>query len=205
MASAPEPSPDNKNPLEVLDALADASWDLFVMPGEAANSVYDRPLEPIDSGPVDRPTFNWAGNETQNDALRLPSGGVKAAERLSVPVGRPKGRWYEKEGRDIAGDVEYLTREWTRLWAVCVAITFVVLAADNWDALVPPASAAEAPPALVQLPSTAAIGLLVSESAGAGDGLLAWIAQNAALETAGLGLVALGFAWAVASDPKRSW
>ena len=123
--------------VSLLDALADASWDMFVMPGEAANSRYDRPLEPMDEAKDEtktkRPTFDWGGDESDK-ALRLPTG-VRSAERLAarVPVERPRGRWFEREGRDIAGDIELLSREWTRLWAVIVAVTVLVLAADNLD------------------------------------------------------------------------
>ena len=117
----------------MLDALADASWDMFVMPGEAANSRYDRPLEPMDKAEdakTKRPTFDWGGDESDK-ALRLPTG-VSSAERLAsrVPVERPRGRWFEREGRDIAGDVKLLSREWTRLWAVFVAVTLIVVVAD---------------------------------------------------------------------------
>ena len=133
--------PRDKN---MLDSIADASWDMFVMPGEAANSRYDRPLGPLDAEPPstdedsrENPTFQWGGDKEQNAALRLPSG-VKAAERLSVPVERPRGRSLglgvdEVEGRDIAGDVELLSRNWTRLWAVSVVIALAIVAADGLE------------------------------------------------------------------------
>ena len=98
------------------------------MPGEAANSRYDRPLGTLKSQKQNgsQPTFDWGGNATGTAlALRLP-GGVKAAERLSTPVARPRGLWFEREGMDV----EALSRGWTRLWAVVVFVTVVVLIAD---------------------------------------------------------------------------
>ena len=37
-----EEAPKKASLLDKLDKLADASWDMFVMPGEYANSRYDR-------------------------------------------------------------------------------------------------------------------------------------------------------------------
>ena len=109
-----------------LDLFADASWDLFVMPGVHANSRYDRPLEPLAPTLKANSTFSWGGVSEEQEALRLPTG-LRAAERLTpVPVERPRGLWFEVEGRDIKGDAEVLSREWTRLWAVVVVIAVLV-------------------------------------------------------------------------------
>ena len=39
----------------------------------------------------------------------------------------------EVEGRDIAGDVELLSRNWTRLWVVSVVIALAIVAADGLE------------------------------------------------------------------------
>ena len=135
--------PTANSPLDTLDRLADASWDMFVMPGEYANSRYDRlgadtPMSSADTpvssaaSPPNASAFSWGGEGAAQEALRLPTG-VKAAENL-VPaaVQRPRGLWFEKEGRDIKGDIELLSREWTRLWAVVVVIALLV---NVWSAL----------------------------------------------------------------------
>ena len=133
--SEPEPGTRRGKSLsEVVDAIADASWDMFVMPGEHANSRYDRPLEPLEAKAEEtaeepEAAFNWGGGQNE-EALRLPTG-VGAAERLSVPVARPRSLWFEREGRDVKGDIEMLSREWTRLWAVVVVIALAVVAADS--------------------------------------------------------------------------
>lgn len=115
------PKKETPNPLKALNALADASWDMFVMPGEAANSLYDRPLPTEEPANESTSTFDWGGDSKADDALRLPTG-VKAAERLSVPVQRPRGLWFEVEGRDIKGDTEFLSRTWTIGWGVFVVV-----------------------------------------------------------------------------------
>mmetsp|Transcript_37536 Transcript_37536/g.118082 ORF Transcript_37536/g.118082 Transcript_37536/m.118082 type:complete len:214 (+) Transcript_37536:66-707(+) len=140
-ASGPLPSWD-----ALSDALSDASWDLFVMPGEHANSRYDRPLQPLEaSGLLEeeeaRP-YDWDGQTEDEEALRLPKG--RAAERLAAPASKPRGLWFERRGRDIAGDIEVLSREWTRLWVISVAVSLCILAADsqaNLDAAGPPGDA----------------------------------------------------------------
>ena len=38
---------------------------------------------------------------------------------------------FERRGRDIAGDIEVLSREWTRLWVISVAVSLCILAADS--------------------------------------------------------------------------
>ena len=63
------------------------------------------------------------------EALRLPKG--RAAERLAAPASKPRGLWFERRGRDIAGDIEVLSREWTRLWVISVAVSLCILAADS--------------------------------------------------------------------------
>ena len=116
---------EKPNLAQRLGDIADASWDMFVMPGEAANSRYDRPLQPLESNASavrKNTTFAWGGGSDEQKALRLPTG-VRAAERLTpAPVERPRGLWFEVDGRDIKGDIEVLSREWTRLWAVCVVV-----------------------------------------------------------------------------------
>ena len=133
-------SPSAKPLLNALSDIADASWDMFVMPGEYANSMYDRPLEPLvattnSSGEASleaNRTFRWAGDSEADEALRLPTG-VKAAERLMpAPVQRPRGLWFEVEGRDIKGDFEWLSQEWTKVWAVVVIIAIAV---NGWSGL----------------------------------------------------------------------
>ena len=71
-----------------LTAFADASWDLFVMPGEYANSRYDRELPPMEDASEQRSAFNWAGDSQEEEALRLPTG-IPAAERLASERGTP--------------------------------------------------------------------------------------------------------------------
>ena len=123
-----EPGPQ-RSPLDVI---ADASWDLFVMPGEHANSRYDRPLEQLSTLPYDgaspkaNSTFQWGGVTEEQEALRLPSG-LRAAERLApMPVERPRGLWFEVDGRGVKGDVNALSRQWSRLWALAVVIVVLV-------------------------------------------------------------------------------
>ena len=124
----------SKSPLKVLGDIADASWDIFVMPGEYANSRYDRPMEPLDASEITASTrntntsFSWGGSSNEQEALRLATG-IKAAERLAPPsVSRPRGLWFEVEGRDAA----MLSRDWTRLWAVVVVVTVL---ANGWSGL----------------------------------------------------------------------
>ena len=71
--------------------------------------------------PSEGEAFDWGGDSDDDAALRLPSG-VKAAERLSVPTSRPRALWFEVEGRDIAGDTAFLSRNWTRGWAIFVVV-----------------------------------------------------------------------------------
>ena len=130
----PEQPRDGKS---LLDAIGDASFDMFVMPGEAANSRYDRPLSKLEDN--ETAAFDWGGDTAESEALRLPSG-VKAAQRLTVPVSAPKAQWFERQGpssdpaemrRRIDEDTQRLSSEWTRLWAVCVVITLVIVAGDS--------------------------------------------------------------------------
>lgn len=139
-------SSDGASKKSLLDQVAEASFDIFVMPGEYANSQYDR-VFPDDEQPAasdgaeetgEQRKFNWGGDGAESEALRLPTG-VKAAERLSVPVARPPARWFERQGpssdeeenrRRVAGDIELLSQGWTRLWAVCVVVTLAVVVAD---------------------------------------------------------------------------
>ena len=77
-ASGPLPSWD-----VLSDAVSDASWDLFVMPGEHANSRYDRPHEPLEaSGLLEeeeaRP-YDWDG-QTEDEERRC---GVRIAAHHS--------------------------------------------------------------------------------------------------------------------------
>ena len=87
---------EQRSPLERFTAFADASWDLFVMPGEYANSRYDRVIPPMNAsepepGP-ERSAFNWGGDSKEEEALRLPTG-IPAAERLAAERGPlPKKR-----------------------------------------------------------------------------------------------------------------
>ena len=139
----PQTAGRNKSPLGALSDLADASWDLFVMPGEYANSRFDRPLEPLAASSTDEAaplqantssnkTFVWSGDSDEQQALRLPKG-IKAAERLMpAPVQQPRALWFEVDGRDIKGDIEVLSREWTRLWAVAVLIAVLL---NGWSGL----------------------------------------------------------------------
>ena len=113
----------SKQPL--LDQLADASWDMFVMPGEYANSRYDRPLEPTATPPKSS-TFNWGGSQDErDDALRLPTG-VPSAERLSAPISPPRRLWFELPGRGVSEDISMLSRSFT---LIAFIISAAVLAA----------------------------------------------------------------------------
>lgn len=142
LAMTEPPEKGETNPLlDAMGALSDASWDMFVMPGEAANSMYDRPLEPMESDPSLQPkgqvkgsvapertasTFDWSGDGEDEEALRLPKG-VKAAERLAGQSSPPlSALWFEIEGRDIAGDTEFLSRMWTVGWAAFVVLAVTV-------------------------------------------------------------------------------
>ena len=103
MCSDREEEPtEQRGPLERFTAFADASWDLFVMPGEYANSRYDRVIPPMNAsepepGPdpgrgAQRSAFNWGGDSEEEEALRLPKG-IPAAERLAAERGPlPKKR-----------------------------------------------------------------------------------------------------------------
>ena len=141
-----EPADESaRKPLDVLGEIADASFDIFVMPGEYANSRYNLPQPDVSetaSAPETasttaddvrsrKATFSWGGSAEEQEVLRLPTG-VKAAERLSPSVTRPRGLWFEVEGRDIKGDVEMLSRTWDRLWAVVIVITVLV---NGWSGL----------------------------------------------------------------------
>ena len=136
MAAKPDADePETALPLEAMEKLADMSWDMFVMPGEYANSKFDRPLGPTTKGQSNSSSFNWGGNSSQEVALRLPSG-IPAAERLSVPVQRPRALWFERQGpssdpdemrRRIDEDTQRLSSEWTVGWAV--GATLVIAAA----------------------------------------------------------------------------
>jgi|EP00966_Prymnesium_polylepis_P180844 hypothetical protein len=89
-SEAEDEAPAERKRVDVIAALgafADASWDMFVMPGEAANSRYDRPIEPTES-PPESSAFDWGGDKDEA-ALRLPKG-VKAAERLAPQTPRPR-------------------------------------------------------------------------------------------------------------------
>lgn len=126
----------------LLDEIADASWDMFVMPGEAANSIYDRPIgtlnstTPQDNNSTSKSTFAWGASDDA-ESLRLPQG-VKAAERLSVPVSRPRRLWFEIEGRGISGDMKALSDTWTAGWALGALL--VLAAVAQLDGFAPAAS-----------------------------------------------------------------
>ena len=81
------PTEQRRGLLKRFAAFADASWDLFVMPGEYANSRYDRVIPPLnasESGAGSDPSaFNWGGDSKEERALRLPTG-IPAAERLAA-------------------------------------------------------------------------------------------------------------------------
>ena len=87
------PPTEQRSLLRRFTAFADASWDLFVMPGEYANSRYDRAIPPMNaSASEQRSAFNWAGDSKEEEALRLPTG-IPAAERLAAERGPlPKKR-----------------------------------------------------------------------------------------------------------------
>ena len=76
---------EQRSPLKRFTAFADASWDLFVMPGEYANSRYDRVIPPMNASEPEpqRSAFNWGGDSKEEEALRLPTG-IPAAERLAA-------------------------------------------------------------------------------------------------------------------------
>jgi len=140
MSDEQQPAEQEAKPL--LQSLADASWDMFVMPGEHANSRYDRPIEPLET-PAEASTFDWGGGE-DDPALRLPTG-IKAAERLSAPTSPPRRLWFEVAGRDVAGDMEALSSAWTR--ASLLAAAFVLLLALVQGGLPTPGLPAMAPTA----------------------------------------------------------
>ena len=81
------PTEQRRGLLERFGAFADASWDLFVMPGEYANSRYDRVIPPLNASEPgsgsDPSAFNWGGDSKEERALRLPTG-IPAAERLAA-------------------------------------------------------------------------------------------------------------------------
>ena len=103
MCSDREEGPtEQRSLLERFTAFADASWDLFVMPGEYANSRYDRVIPPMNASELkpgpgpgpgpQRSAFNWGGDSKEEEALRLPTG-IPAAERLAAERGPlPKKR-----------------------------------------------------------------------------------------------------------------
>ena len=95
-----------------LSDLADASWDLFVMPGEYANSRYDRPLQPVQQKP-NATSFDWGGESEEEAALRLPP--------VAVPVSVSRG---PGENDESAGN--QLSQTWTAAWAIGSAIALAV-------------------------------------------------------------------------------
>ena len=99
----------------------------------------EREDEQQTSGQPGNGSFNWGGDKAESEALRLPTG-VKAAERLTAPVSRPRAQWFERQGpgsdpvemrRRIDEDTQRLSSEWTRLWAVCVVIALAIVGADS--------------------------------------------------------------------------
>ena len=103
-SAAPPPDDEPEKSRSPLESLADASWDLFVMPGEYANSRYDKSgRESIaEPAPVRNETsaaFDWGGGRAEDEALRLPTG-VAAAERLAAASGQPTTAERERRRRD---------------------------------------------------------------------------------------------------------
>ena len=96
------PTEQRRGLLERFGAFADASWDLFVMPGEYANSRYDRVIPPLNaSEPGSDPSaFNWGGDSKEERALLLSSRGrrmnprsvQKLIDKLAEAADIPKSR-----------------------------------------------------------------------------------------------------------------
>ena len=103
--------------LDTIAAFADASWDLFVMPGEHANSRYDRPMEPMPNASEVKNNFNWGASEGEEDALRLPKG-VPAAERLA----RQRGG----TGSSTPDRRQPISQAWVMLPALVLLVVFAV-------------------------------------------------------------------------------
>ena len=103
--------------LDTIAAFADASWDLFVMPGEHANSRYDRPMGPMPNASEVKNNFNWGASEGEEDALRLPKG-VPAAERLA----RQRGG----TGSSTPDRKQPISQAWVMLPALVLLVVFAV-------------------------------------------------------------------------------
>lgn len=153
-SSAPPPNDDPEKRRSALETLADASWDLFVMPGEHANSRYDRfGREPSSEPRASANTtaaaaFDWGRGGVEDEALRLPTG-VAAAERLAA------------SGQPTAADRERRRQDQLQSQLLPLAVLAIPLAAGVIEVGVAGVRALSVPPATEQ--HAAAVGRPASE------------------------------------------